>query len=184
MENSENGKPVDGKVQARGWVKWAAIGGVAVAVAGGAGIATAMSNDFGGRWMGPQVMHGQAMQAHWGGGRHGGYMGRGIGRILEEIEVTDEQEDRLWEIFNGARDEVRPMMRDFRKVRGDLAELLSAATLDKAAIEALRAERVAAIDTASKTMAEAITQAAEILTPEQRAKLVEHFEERGPGRRW
>ena len=50
--------------------------------------------------------------------------------------------------------------------------------------EELRAERVPAIDEASRKMTAAILDAAEVLTPEQRKELVEHFEERGGHGRW
>lgn len=169
----------------RGWGKWVAVGAVAAMLVGGAGIATAVSQEDGrgyarfgfdqGQHMGPR--HGGFMRAHMGFGGHG------IDRALDQIDATDEQADKIYEIMDNARSEVRPLIREFRDTRDDVAELLSAETIDRAALETLRAERVAALDTASKTMTEALLNAAEVLSAEQRAELVQLFEEHGMGGR-
>lgn len=159
------------------WKKWAVIGGLTVAIAGGAGIVGAYSDDFGG--FGPGRHFG--MRAHLGGP---GFMGRGIDGALDDIDATDEQSDRLWKILDDARAEIRPMMRDFRDTREDLVKLLGAPTVDKAAIEKLRGERLAEIDQVSRKMTAALAEAAEVLTPEQRAKLVKRFEERKSHHKW
>jgi Spy/CpxP family protein refolding chaperone len=75
-------------------------------------------------------------------------------------------------------------MREFRDARTAVVELMSAPTLDRAAAETLRAERIAAIDEASKKMTAAMLDAAEVLTPEQRAELAKHLGERKGPRRW
>ena len=86
--------------------------------------------------------------------------------------------------MDGVRAEVRPVMRDFRNTREDLTKLLGASSVDRAAVEKLRSERIAEIDQVSQKMTAALVEAAEVLTPEQRAKLVEHLEERRSHRRW
>lgn len=143
--------------------------------------------------MGKHGMERHAMGGHGGGmmkqarggGHHGGGFGaRGLERMLDKIDATDEQADKLWEIAGEIRGEMWPMGREFRQTREDLAELLTAETVDAEAVEALRSERIAAIDEMSKTMTAAMVEAAEVLTPEQRAELAKHFEERGPKRRW
>jgi Spy/CpxP family protein refolding chaperone len=164
-------------IAAPAWKKWAIIGGLTAAVAGGAGIVGAYSDDFGG--FGPGRHFGT--HAHWGGP---GFMGRGIDGALDDIGATDEQSDKLWKILDDARAEIRPMMRDFRDTRKDLVKLLGTPTVDRAAIEKLRSERLAEIDQVSQKMTAALAEAAEVLTPQQRAKLVERFEERGSHHKW
>ena len=154
--------------------RWIVAGGVAVLALAGIGAAGAMG---GGHGMGPQMME--------IGMRHGGHFaGRGLERALEAVDATAEQEKRIWEIIDGARAELRPMMREFRDTRETVMGLVSAPTIARAAAEALRAERIAAIDEASKKMTAAALDAAEVLTPEQRAKLAEQMKERSGRGRW
>ncbi|GAA4161735.1 Spy/CpxP family protein refolding chaperone [Shinella granuli] len=152
--------------------RWIVAGGVAVLALAGIGAAGAM----GGGGMGHHVME--------VGMKHGGHFaGRGIDRVLGSVDATAEQEERIWAIIDGAHAELRPMMREFRDARGEVMELMTAPTIDRAAAETLRAEHIAAIDEASKKMTAAALDAAEVLTPEQRATLVEKMEERR-GSRW
>ena len=66
--------------------------------------------------------------------------------------------------------------------------LLTQPTVDRSAIEALRAEQLSLADAASKRFAQALGDAAEVLTPEQRRKiddrLTELRERRGFWHRW
>lgn len=150
--------------------KLIAAGALALLVIGAVGVTCALS--------------GRGGPGGFAGGRfHGpGFGERGLERVLASVDVTAEQEKRIWAIIDDARSEVRPVFREFRDTRGTVAELLGAATLDRAAFEALRAERIAALDGASRTLTQAALDAAEVLTPEQRAELVERVQERG--RHW
>lgn len=98
-------------------------------------------------------------------------------KMMDSVDATDAQQDKIWAIVDRTRGELRPMGRDFRDARGKMVELLTAPTIDKAAVETLRAERIAAMDAASKHVAAAAIEAAEALTPEQRAKLAEKMKE-------
>ncbi|WP_026613108.1 Spy/CpxP family protein refolding chaperone [Ensifer aridi] len=182
MENEDKNlsSPAAGGPASKGWARRAAIGGIAaVAVVGAVGFAAARSDDFG-FGMGRFGMGGHMMQAHMGGG----FMEHRIGSVLDELDATPEQEDKLWDIIDKARAEIRPTFRDFRETREEVIELLGASTIDRAAAEKLRSERIAAIDEASRKMTTALLDAAEVLTPEQRAKLVEHLKERRGHGRW
>lgn len=139
------------------------------------------------RWIvagGVAVLALAGVSACGGGMKHGGHFAeRGIDRALGAVDATAEQEERIREIIDGARAELRPMMREFRDARAEMVELITAPTIDRTAAEALRAERIAAIDEASQKLTAAALDAAEVLTPEQRATLVEQLKERrGPGR--
>jgi periplasmic protein CpxP/Spy len=164
------------------WWRRAVIGGVAAfAAVAVIGLAAAAGGDFGRDGMGRFGMGGHMMHAHMGGM---GFGERGMSHVLDEIDATPEQEEKLWAIVDAARGEMRPMFRDLRDTREAVAEILAAPSIDRAAAEKLRSERVAAIDEASRKMTTALIDAAEVLTPEQRAKLVEHFKERRSHDRW
>lgn len=154
--------------------RWLVAGALAAVALGGIGAATAVSagGGHGGGWFGR------------GGGHPGGpFGGHGIDRALEAVDATAEQEKRIWAIVDETRAELRPLAREFRDARGQAAALLTAGTIDRAAVETLRAERIAAIDAASKKLTAAVLDAADVLTPEQRATLAKRFEERRFGDR-
>ncbi len=153
------------------WVKRGLVAALAVAAVAGVGVTLAEGSGWGGGQWGPGGHHG------WGRGGPGFGEGR-IERMLDGVDATADQEKKVWAAIDGARGEIRPIMRDFRDTRGQLVTLLSAPTIDRAAVEKLRAERVAAIDQASQKLTTAMVDAAEALTPEQRAKLAEQFKQR------
>jgi periplasmic protein CpxP/Spy len=149
------------------WGRRLAVGGVALLAVATVGVAGALSQGFGP----PPMMGGFGM---------GGFGGHGVERLFDTVDATPEQEDKIWAIIDGTRAEVRPLMRGFRQTREAMTTILSAPTIDRAAIEKLRAERVAAIDEASKKLTGSLVSAAEVLTPEQRAKLAEAIKNDGP----
>jgi Spy/CpxP family protein refolding chaperone len=170
------------------WGRRIAIGGLAAAAVAGIGLVAATGGEFG-RGMGG---HGWSQDGHgWGRGGPGMHasMGRGFGeyrleRMLDGLDATPEQAEKIRAIVDAARDDLMPALDGMRGTREKVAEMLAAPTIDRAAAETLRAERMAAVDQASRRMTAAILDAAEVLTPEQRAKLVEHLKERGRHGRW
>ena len=62
------------------------------------------------------------------------------------------------------------------EARGKFVELLRADTIDPAAFETLRAEQIAKADAASKRVVQAMTEAASVLTVEQRRELTQRWE--------
>jgi protein CpxP len=60
-------------------------------------------------------------------------------------------------------------------------ELLTQQTIDRAALEKLRADQIALHDAASRRLIQAIGDAAEVLTPEQRRKISDMLPPRGGG---
>jgi Spy/CpxP family protein refolding chaperone len=134
--------------------------------------------------------HGGPGRGQMGGGFMGGPMGPGatderiermVGHLAVDVNATPEQKAKLAEIAKAAAKELRPLREKAFEARKRGADLLSAPTIDRAAIEKLRAEQIAAADVASKRMTQALADAAEILTPEQRKLAVERFQSRRHG---
>lgn len=94
---------------------------------------------------------------------------------LHRLDATPEQKDQVQDIVGGAIDELAPVVEQHRRNRDELRGLLTGETIDRAAIEALRAQELALADTLSRTLADALADGAEVLTPAQRADLAERL---------
>ena len=139
-------------------------GGFLLGVATRAAVAAPEGGPFGGgfRHHGPQIGMVQFMTRH----------------ALENVGATSAQETRIHDIIADT----------FTKVQGDDAsrdatrkaamELLKAPTVDAAAVEKLRAQKIAEMDAKSKLIADAIVKASAELTPAQRASLVQNAQDR------
>ena len=96
---------------------------------------------------------------------------RGIRHAAIELDATPEQQEKLRAIAKGAVKDLAAHAREGAGgARARAAELLTQPKVDRAAIEAFRAEQLALADAASKRFAQAVGDAAEVLTPEQRQK--------------
>ena len=128
---------------------------------------------------------------HGGWHRGGGFMSgpmddqhieRMVKHMAVEIDATPEQTAKLADIARAAAKDLRPLREKARDSRRQGMDLLAAPTIDRAAIERLRAEHIQAADAASKRLTQALADTAEVLTPAQRQKLAERFHRRhGPG---
>ena len=134
---------------------------------------------------------------HWGGDkqRGGGFdpeKARGFAehkadRLLYELDATPEQRQQVKEILGKAFADMGDRRGQRQADRQAVIEILSQPEIDRAKLQALRAERVQQMTQMSERMTQAFADAAEVLTPEQRAKLGEVIGKRGfgPGRhRW
>ena len=90
---------------------------------------------------------------------------------LRGAGASDDQQQKVGAILQGAFAELGPL-RDRRSTNHQaLIAALSAPNVDRAAIEAARAEEVALFEEASIYVASALGDAADALTPDQRAAL-------------
>jgi len=96
------------------------------------------------------------------------------------LDATDEQQKKLKTVILALAKEVLPMKAQMRETREQLQELLLQPKIDRAAIENLRAEKIALVDTMSKKVTSAIADAGEILSPEQRIKLIKFVKKLKP----
>jgi Spy/CpxP family protein refolding chaperone len=98
-----------------------------------------------------------------------------VKHLAIEVDASKEQQDRLTVIAKALAKEVGPLRDRMQAARQQGRELLTAPTIDKAAIERLRAEQLANADAISKRLTQALGEAAEVLTAEQRKKLSDRF---------
>ena len=122
----------------------------------------------------------------YGGWHHGGFMGgpvdptsiekhadRALRHLAIEIDATTEQQDKLRTIVNAAVKDLLPLHDQARAARQQAHELLKQPTIDRTALEKFRSGQMALWDAASKRITQAVADAAEVLTPEQRQKIGE-----------
>ena len=99
------------------------------------------------------------------------------------IGATPDQTGKLVTIAKSAAGDLRPLRENAREARKQGIELLAAPSIDRGAIERLRAAQIQAADGASRRLTHALADIAEVLTPEQRVKLKQRFEKRFKRRR-
>jgi len=107
-----------------------------------------------------------------------------LNRMLDHAEATDEQREQILAIMHSAHEDVKALRKESPgELHTQALEILGAETVDRAAIDALRAEHKGRIDAAMDRMSEAIVEAAALLSQEQRVAIAdemrERFEERG-----
>jgi Spy/CpxP family protein refolding chaperone len=96
---------------------------------------------------------------------------RMIRHLAIEIDATSEQQDKLRTIVQGAVKDLLPVREKFMAARNTARDLLTQQTIDRAAIEKLRADQIAIHDAASKRLVQAVADAADVLTADQRRRI-------------
>jgi len=107
------------------------------------------------------------------GGGHGMHamMGAHLDEMLAKVDATADQKTRIHAIMKDAMAAIGPVHERLASTHGEIHRLLAAPTVDRAALEQLRAARMADIDQASKVLVQAMADSAEVLNAGQRAKL-------------
>lgn len=112
---------------------------------------------------------------------HGGtvlpLMGPMLDRMMEDVQATPEQREKLRQIASSAQAELKAPSEAGRADHARMAQLFAQPTVDPAAIEALRQQMLARHDQVSKRMNLAMLDAAKVLTLEQRQKLAERVQQ-------
>ena len=98
-----------------------------------------------------------------------------------EIDATEAQKQKIDPIVKQAAKELQPLRAKVREARREGIKLFSAPSIDRGAIERLRLEQMASADAASKRFTQALSDVAEVLTPEQRQTLAARFARHGRG---
>jgi Spy/CpxP family protein refolding chaperone len=109
------------------------------------------------------------------------HLDRALKHLYVEIDATDEQKQRLEPIVKQAVKDLLPVREKARAARKQAVELLAGESIDRGAIEALRAEHLELAEQASKRFTQALADVAEVLTPVQRRQIAERMESFGRG---
>ena len=101
---------------------------------------------------------------------------RGAEWVLSSADPTDDQIDQAVEIVAAAMRDFKAMKEERGEQHERFAAALSSDAVDRADLEAMRAEMIARFETGSQRGLDAMIELAEVFTPEQRAKLIEEAE--------
>ena len=101
-----------------------------------------------------------------------------------ELDATQDQQVKLAQHRQGRRRRSAAAEGEGAGARAQAVTLLTAPTIDRTAIERLRAEQIGLAETASKRIAQALADAAEVLNPEQRRKVADWMARRGRWMPW
>ena len=93
--------------------------------------------------------------------------------LYVEIDATDAQKQQLAPIVKAAAQDLLPLRARFHDARRQAIELLAQPSIDRAALEMLRAEQFNLADQASKRFVQALADVADVLTPAQRKQVAE-----------
>ena len=103
-----------------------------------------------------------------------------------ELDATADQQAKIAGIAKAAVNDLLPLREKAQAAHSQAVALLTAPTIDRSAIEQLRAQQIGLAETASKRIAQAVADASEVLNPEQRRKVADWVAvfDGGPFARW
>ena len=133
-----------------------------------------------GKGMHGKGMHGKGMH---GQGMHGqapmtGMGGPGMARMLDGIDATEAQRTQISKIMETTRTEMAGQREAGQALRAQMMDLFAQPTVDAAAVETLRKQMQAHREVGSQRMTQAMVEASQVLTPEQRQQIAERMTQR------
>jgi periplasmic protein CpxP/Spy len=102
----------------------------------------------------------------------------GVKYVLSDVDATAEQKAQITSIMQSTATDVHAVADQHHALHKQLHEILSAETIDRTRLEAVRTDGLRLADQASKRILDGIADAAEVLTPEQRTELAAHAQRR------
>jgi protein CpxP len=118
---------------------------------------------FGGGWghhrMSPEAMH-EHLQV-------------GVKWALRDVDATEEQKERVSAIVGAALTDLHGLKERHHANRDEFHAQLTGPAVDRGALERIRKAELALAEEASRRLVDAVADAAEVLTPEQRKALAE-----------
>ena len=130
---------------------------------------------------------GALVYAHSGGGHHGPMSGNAeqhlehVQAMLTRIGASEAQKAQIDGILKPALADMKVAHEAHSAAFKQFHEAMTAPSIDRARLESLRADLMKTLDATSTRLVTALSDAAEVLTPEQRAELARKIEEHHRG---
>ncbi len=150
--------------------KWAFLSVIIIASAIAGGVITTMAQCFIVKHYSHKYIHGPIDQKT--AEKRAEWMAK---RVSRKVKATSEQEAKLITISKSLATDLLPFREKLKASRGQVRELLTQDKVDREKIEQFRTEKLALMDSISKRITTAISDVAEVLTPEQRKKISKRF---------
>ena len=99
------------------------------------------------------------------------HLDRALKHLYVEIDATDAQKQQLAPIVKDAALDLVPLRAKLHDGRRQAVDLLSQPSIDRAALETLRADQLTLAEQASQRLTRALADVADVLMPEQRKRL-------------
>lgn len=112
------------------------------------------------------------------------FMQRRLERMMDHVNATPAQESQIKAVFANHKEKIKALHQERRQLHEASRAVLTAPTIDAAAIESVRTKMVAQADKGSRVFAELALQVGQILTQAQRQQMAEHMKHgrgHGPG---
>ena len=103
-----------------------------------------------------------------------------VAHALDTVGASAEQEAKVHDIIAAKFAEIAPDPAEHEAMRKQALDLLAAPTIDRAAVEKMRADALARFDAKSKAFVGGILEIADQLTPAQRVALTSRIEAMAP----
>jgi Spy/CpxP family protein refolding chaperone len=115
---------------------------------------------------------------HDGAGMHEHMQAR-MDRILTAAGASDSQKAQVKSIWANLGPQLKTARQQHMQLRQQIGQALAAPTIDTAAIEKLRQQSLTAIDKSSQLLTQGMVQTAQVLTPDQRQKVLSEIQRHG-----
>lgn len=135
------------------------VAAVPIAASGKDGGLLGWHGRFGRHGMNPQAMH--------------EHLKVGVKWALRDVNATEDQQARMETIVSAAATDLHRLKDQHTENRDEFRGQLGGATVDREALERIRKAELALADEASRRLVQAVGDAAEVLTAEQRQQLLE-----------
>jgi protein CpxP len=129
-------------------------------------------------------------QAHGPGGPGGmgffgggGFMAFRMHKVLDRVGATEGQRAQIKSIWQGLRPQLKATQEEHAQLRQQLTQVMTATTIDPAAVEKLRQRSVQLMDKASAIISRGMVETARVLTPEQRKQIAAELQKEAENRR-
>jgi protein CpxP len=113
----------------------------------------------------------------WRPGPHLAMIQAVVQKALDSVGASSAQESKVHDIIAAKFTEIAPNPEEYEAMHKQALELLAAPTIDRAAVEKMRADVVAKFDAKSKAIVGGLLDIADQLTPAQRTALVAEIEQ-------